>query len=329
MRRGLRTALLALAPIVLILSSFSAAAIEPCPNEACTDIAGVVLDPHGNPVPFYPVIATREGDPGYREKTSTDAGGRYAFHLPPATLNGCYHVMGQANDYYAQSSPTKRLCSDTTANLYPKYRINLVGGVHSKFIPDDSRDVALPVTIRALSRTNPAPFAGDPLPWELEFQGPQDPAHTEIGGGVFSEPQVGRVAEGVWEYRWAGSVTLPAGRPGHYDMDWGAKAEEGSLFNPMMECLMVWYGFGLTAVQPAKALPGTMVTLSGTLVGDSPGKIQLQGPGRVWWVSGSSILSWSDRRIEFLLPVDAKSGWVTAWTAGGAHTNRQPVSVGI
>lgn len=337
MRRAIRTALLGLTGIAIALSSLSASAIEPCNDVARTiTISGRVTDPHGNPVPSYPVIATREGGV-CREQTTTDANGSYTLDLPFGDPTHCYYVMGQADEFYAQTKPTKKLCGDTRGvNLLAKYRISLVGHTHSRFIVDDSKDVLIPVIVYAHARTPKVPFAPVPLAWVFRYEPLGKGDHELLGQGALTDPEVRQIREGVWEYRWVTSVTLPARKPGHYDMDWGAKADPNSIFNPMMECLMVWFGFGITGVSPSEgALPGQVVTVSAKGLGDARGEVILYNRlvkdswnREVGAVPSVLVLSWSDTEVRFLLPADARTGWLQVKTGSGARTNRFPITVG-
>lgn len=328
MRPGIKTATLAFAALIVTLSSLAAHATEPCPGPACTDITGAVADRHGNPIPGYVVVA-RHNSSNYTEQATTDAAGRYELHMPLGTPTDCYTVFGQANEYYSGTTYPKRVCGDATANFSPFYRLYLdqwSGEEQATFLADGSAAVEIPVRVVVNSKTFPAPFRNDPLAWDLGFQGPQQKDEESLGG-TFDAPEVREAAPGIWQYRWRGSIT--AARAGHYDMDWGVKTGESSVFEPGMECKMVWFGFGITSVSPARILQGSTATVSGIRLGDAPGRLELIGKGKKWQISGSSILSWTDTEVRFVVPLDATSGRLTAWTASGTPTNRRYLEVSL
>ncbi|MHB8512886.1 MAG: carboxypeptidase regulatory-like domain-containing protein [Actinomycetota bacterium] len=313
-----------------------------CPDPVCTIITGSVVDRHGNAIPSYKVSVLK-GD-GYGESTTTDDSGQFSFALPPATPNDCYEVYGSADAFYSNTVDRNKACSSTQITLRPYYRINGVSGTQKVYLGDVSSSVSIPVTISALSRTNPAPFANDPLAYEFdhynsadtngaptgtssdaEWVGHESPEHS----GWFDAPTVRKIADGVWQYLWNETITLPDHTPGYYDMDWGTRAgDKTTVFSPMMECRMIWFGYGLESISPATALPGQTITLSGQRLGDQPGVVIIKGSGQVTTISGSEILSWSDTQVQFLLPPGSKSGWVSVVPPTSVRTNAESLTVG-
>lgn len=330
-----------------ILSSQGALADSPCPAAVCTVLTGRALDRHGLPVPAYKVSVLK-GD-GYGESTVTDTDGSFSFTLPPATLNNCYQVYGSADAYYAPSSFARKMCGSGSVTLHPFYRIQGVSGLQKVYLGSTSRTVTLPIEISALSRTYPAPFANDPLAYEFDHRHPADtspdtspvdaaptPAQEEGisvahpgDDGHFAAPVVREIADGVWQYLWKQTIALPDHTPGFYDMDWGVKAgDKASVFSAMMDCRMVWFGYGLGSLAPSKALPGSTITLTGQRLGSEPGIVIMKGSGQVTTISGASILSWTNTSVQFVLPVNAKTGWVSVLPKNGVRTNAQPLTVG-
>lgn len=320
---------LAFAAIGLFGTS-NASAVTPCPSAACTDITVVVTDPHGNAVPSYAVTAQRAD--GYNETLATNASGRVEFHLPLPPPNGCYQIVGRPDAFYANTFLSYKLCNDATIALKPLYRINGISGQQKVYLGDTSATITVPVEVSALSRTYPAPFHNDRLPYIFEHHSPHaDGEHhhggegEELGQQYFGAPSVAQIAEGVWQYKWSYDVALPAHEYGYYDMDWG---RNGSTFNPMMECRMIWFGYGIGSITPAKAVPLlTKVTVAGQHLGADRGTLVIKGGGAVTTISGSQIVSWTDSSVTFTVPPGTKSGWVTVVPPSGVGTNAQYLQV--
>ncbi|HEX9695686.1 MAG TPA: carboxypeptidase regulatory-like domain-containing protein [Actinomycetota bacterium] len=315
-----------------VVTAGPAGALEPCPPVACIAINGAVVAPHGEPVPDYTVIAQRSD--GYNETTTTNADGRFAFALPMSTPDRCYQIVGQANAFHANTRGPAKQCSTAAVTLSPAYRINAFSGYQKNFIHDSSRKAYPKVEVSALSRTFPAPFHTDPLPWVLEHHDPSDGGGYEPGWGhaheygtrgEFDPPTVRTIADGVWQYQWRKTIKLPADEPGFYGMDWG---RAGSVFDPMMDCRMYWFGFGISGASPAKAVPGTVVTISGVRLGDEKGTLVLKGGGQVTTIGGAHIVSWTPSEVRFLVPPTAKTGWISVVPPSGIPTNEQPLAVG-
>lgn len=332
MRRRIRTFVAAAFMAAGLIGTTSADALEPCPSPACTDITVVAVDAHGNPAPSYAVTAQRAD--GYNETKSTDGAGRIEFHLPVPPPNGCYQIVGRSDAFYANSNLPYKLCGDATIGLRPMYRINGISGLQKVFLGDTSSTITVPVEVSALSRTFPAPFDGDKLPYIFEYHSPFDASsgeHEHDGHGeeldqqYFPAPTVRQIAEGVWQYLWKYDIALPAHEPGYYDMDWG---RNGSTFNPMMECRMIWFGFGTQSISPSKATAVlTKITITGQHLGSTPGSLVLKGAGQVTTISGSAIEKWTDSSVTFTLPLGAKSGWISVVPPSGLATNAQYVAV--
>jgi IPT/TIG domain-containing protein len=330
MRRKIRTLLAAVFVAAGLMGTNSASAVQPCPSPACTDITVNVTDAHGIAISQYFVTAQRAD--GYNETKSTNNAGRVDFNLPIPPPNGCYQVVGRPDAYYANTFLPYKVCNDATVGLKPLYRINGISGQQKVFLGDTSATITVPVVISALSRTFPAPFANDKLPFVFEHHAPlADGTHEhggeteELGQQYFAAPTVSEIAEGIWQYLWNQEVVLPAHEPGYYDMDWG---RNGSTFSPMMECRMIWFGFGIGSISPAKATPVvTKVTVKGTHLGNNPGTLVLKGSGQVTTITGSNIVSWNDSAVTFTVPIGTKNGWVTVVPPSGVPTNAQPLQV--
>ncbi|MGH2830352.1 MAG: IPT/TIG domain-containing protein [Actinomycetota bacterium] len=312
-----------LGALVAGFAGASGAHAEPgCPGTACITISGAVTGPMGEPVSGY-VVGLQRSD-GYGATATTDAGGTYVASVPVPPPGACYQVVGRSDPFYAQAGGGQKFCATATVNLSPKVRINGVGGPQKVYLPDASQAAAVPVQVSALSRSFPAPFDGQPLPWESEYADPAggDERHDH---GRFGAPEARRIGDGVWQYVWSAVMTLPANQAGFYDMDWG---RNGSAFDPMMECKMIWFGYGIDS-PPQKALPGGTVTLDGRRFGARPGSLVLKGSGAVTTVSGANIVSWSDTRIVFTVPPLAKTGWISVSPPSGVESNAQHLSLDV
>lgn len=330
-----RRVLLAVAAITAAVFAPSAVrAADPCPAPACITISGTVRGPSGEAVPNYQVLIQRAD--GYNTTVATDAAGTYTATVPVPSSSQCYQVVGRADAFYANSNTGVKQCATGRVDLSPKVRIQSVAGDQKIYIPFATAGASIPIEISALSRSFPAPFAGAALPWVIEHHDPAaDHTHAEGAAdghmhthehwmhhgerGQFGEPSVRVIAPGVWQYRWTETLHLDRG-PGFYDMDWGRGT---SAFDPMMECKMVWFGYGVDSVSPAKALPGQTVTLSGRRFGVTPSAVVIKGSGQVTTLSGSSIVSWSDTSVTFLVPPTAKTGWVNVVSASNVPSNAQ------
>lgn len=323
--------LLAAALIVAGVTTASpAGAVEPCPEVACITVSGTVTGPHGERVRDYTVIAQRSD--GYNETIKTKTDGAFTFSLPLPAPNACYQIAGRADPFYTVSNVTQKQCTTGTVTLQPKYRINGLSGQQKTYLGNATRAVDVPVEVSALSRTFPAPFANDPLPYVFSHHHPDDKVngiddHVHHGAtGFFDPPSVRKIGDGVWQYRWTDSIKLPGGRPGYYDMDWGRGT---SVYSPMMECRMIWFGFGTATLAPAKAAPGTVVTINGQRMGSEPGAVVIKGSGQVTRIDGAQIVSWTPATVKFLVPPGAKSGWVAVVPPSGVATNAQPLAIGV
>lgn len=313
----------------------SAAEAAGCPAPACIVISGTVAGPLGEAVPEYRVLVQRSD--GYNVTVLTNGAGQYAAEVPVPSPSVCYQIVGQADAYYTNSTTGQKQCASGVVDLRPKIRIQSVVGQQKIFIASTNATTTIPIEISALSRRYPAAFDGQALPWVIEHHDPSA-SHSHIAPnadehfhvhdhslhhgqtGVFVPPSVRTIAPGVWQYRWNAAMTLPTNAPGYYDMDWGRGA---SVFDPMMECKMVWFGYGLTQVAPAQTLPGSTVTASGIRLGVVPGKLVLRSAGQVTTIEGNAILSWSDTSVTFVVPPLAKSGWIAAVTPARVISNAQ------
>ncbi|HVL91614.1 MAG TPA: IPT/TIG domain-containing protein [Actinomycetota bacterium] len=313
-----------------IVTANPAGAVEPCPAVACVVVNGTVVAPHGERVADYTVIAQRAD--GYHKTSKSNATGAFTFTLPLPTPNQCYQIAGMSDPFYTVSNVPQKQCSSSTVTLHPRYRINGLSGQQKVYLGSAAENVEIPVEVSALSRTYPAPFANDPLPYVFSHHHPDDKVsglddHVHHGAtGFFDPPVVRKIADGVWQYRWIDSIKLPGGQPGYYDMDWGRGT---SVFNPMMECRMIWFGYGISKSSPAKATPGTIVTIDGQRLGTEAGAVVIKGSGQVTTISGSSILEWTPTRVKFIVPPTAKSGWVEVVPPSGVPTNAQPLGIGV
>lgn len=329
MRRTLRNLVVVAIVAAGALGSRGALALDQCAGPACIAIDGVVTDPHGNPAPQYQVDVQRAD--GFHESTKTNASGWFFFKVPLPTPNNCYQIVGRPDAYYTTSNFSQKACSSTTVDLQPKYRTNGVTGYQKVYLGDIRQTVTVPVSVSALSRTYPAPFHHDHLPWLISHRNPSDVVgrgqeHVHHGStGHFDEPVVRKIANGVWQYLWSGNIVLPEHVAGFYDLGWGG---HHSVFSPMMDCRMVWFGFGTASIAPSKALPGTKVSITGQRFGSAPGAAVLKGQGQVTRIEGAQIVTWTDSKIEFLVPPTAKSGWVTIEMPSGVTTNAQPLTIG-
>lgn len=326
----------ALLRLVFVLVTVAAAiavpvvaqAASPCPVAACITIAGTAIGPMGEAVPNYNVSFQRND--GFSQVVTTGADGRYYATLPTPAPNQCYQIAGQSDAFYGNSNPGGRFCISATVNLTPKIRSNSFGSAQKVYYPDASVEMRIPIEVQALSRTNPAPFDGQPMPWNKEHHDPLAPHHHENGlneahdhnahhgePGVFDPPTITKIADGVYKYAWKITLTLPAGQYGHYDFDWG---RAGSVYDPMMECRMIWFGYGLEQMSPAKAVPGQTITLTGRRFGTQSGRVMLKGAG-LSAIEGSSIVSWSDTSVTVVIPVTAKTGYISVEPASRIPTN--------
>lgn len=307
------------AAIVVPAAAHAAAACTP----ACITISGTVTGPKGEAVPSYTVLVQNAS---YNTTAVTDSAGVYSVDVPAPAPAKCYQIAGQADAYYANIGAPAKTCVSQTIDLSPMVRIQSFSGVQKQYYPDASRTMVIPVDVRALSRTPNAPWANDAVPFEIGYK---DPTGTHPGSstdGTFTGPVVDQIAAGVWRYTWSTSLTLPAGSAGYWDMDFG---RDGSPFSPMMECRMVWFGYGTESVSPSKPAPGQAVTISGRLLGNEPGTVVLKGSGQVTTITGSSIVSWSDSSVTFLLPPLAKTGWASLVPPSGVRTNAQYIDLGV
>ncbi|HEX9697383.1 MAG TPA: IPT/TIG domain-containing protein [Actinomycetota bacterium] len=304
----------------------AARAADPCPAPACITISGAVRGPSFEAVPEYRVLVQRAD--GYNVTVATNAAGEYAATVPlPSSASQCYQIVGQADAFYANSTTGAKQCATGRVDLSPKVRLQSTLGEQKVYIPYATAGASISIEVSALSRTYPSPFDGAPLPWVRSHIDPLvDGEHEEGYGhdhhgerGVFDAPSVRVIAPGVWQYRWTETMPLDGG-PGFYDMDWGRGV---SAFDPMMECKMVWFGYGIDSASPSKALPGSTVTLSGRRLGATPGAVVLKGSGQVTTIAGSSIVSWSDSSVTFVVPPLAKTGWVAIVPPSGVASNAQ------
>ncbi|GAC1412922.1 MAG: hypothetical protein NVSMB57_08400 [Actinomycetota bacterium] len=333
---------LLLAAVVVLSGAFGMNAVRaetPCPEAACTIITGSAFDPHGRPAPSYSVSVRKQN--GIIATTTTDAAGGFRFALPPTVPNDCYQVYGSADAFYSASSVPRKVCSSITVRLTPYYRIQGVSGLQKVYLGDTSKTITIPVEISALSRVYPAPFANDPLAYGFDHHHPADNtpepgsdeglAHRHASDeGHFAPPASRKIADGVWQYIWKQNVVLPEHTPGYYDMDWGIKSgDRSSVFSGMMDCRMVWFGYGLSSISPSTALPGQTVTITGLRLGNEQGKVIIKGSGQVTTISGTSIISWTTNTVKFVVPPGTKSGWVAAIPPQAVRTNAQPLSVGV
>lgn len=309
-------------------------AADPCPAPACITISGTVRGPVFEAVSGYRVLVQRAD--GYNVTVVTDASGAYSATVPlPSSSSQCYQIVGQADAFYANAATGAKRCSTGRVDLSPKVRIQGTLGEQKMYLPDASAPVALPVEVSALSRTYPAAFEGAPLPWVFKHS---DPYQEASGGGyehghdgergVFDAPSVRKIADEVWQYRWTRTIHLDHGA-GFYEMDWGRGA---SMFDPMMECKMIWFGYGIDSLAPSSAVPGQTVTIMGRKFGSTPGALVLAGSGQVTTISGSSIVSWSKTEITFVVPPLAKTGWIsvlppTNLPTNAAYLNLDPVRI--
>lgn len=322
MRWKLVQACLVLAVVATIVSPSLANAAECAP--ACITISGSVIGPMGEAVPDYNITFQR---PNANFLAKTDAAGAFSIELAlPTSSSQCYQVAGQPDAFYAHSSVAGKVCGTAAGvNLYPKIRSNSFSGSQKVYIPDPSVSQYIPVEVQALSRTYPAPFDGQPMPWTFGHYDPMSDEPYEYGeqhhgyGGVFNPPTVTKIADGVWKYAWTKTVYLKATKVGFYDFDWG---RGDSVFNPMMECRMYWFGFGIESFTPARPLPGQTVTVTGRSLGSVPGAVRIRSTGQTSVIEGSSIVSWSDTSVTFVVPLNAKTGYLFLSPPSGVATNQ-------
>lgn len=332
MRLPLRSALPALAIAASILTPAASSAAPDCPAPACITISGVVRGPNSEAVPDYRVLIQRAD--GYNTTVATGAAGTFTATVPVPSSSSCYQVVGQADAFYANSTVPSKQCTTGSVTLSPKIRLQSVLGEQKVYIPNATAGASIPIEVSALSRSYPAPFDGQALPWVIEHEDPAaehehaspgEDGHMHIHNhwmhhglrGSFGAPSVRTIAPGVWQYRWTETLNLDAG-PGFYDMDWGRGT---SAFDPMMECKMVWFGYGIDSLSPSKAVTGSTITLSGRRFGGHPGSVVLKGSGQVTTITGSSIVSWSDSSVTFIVPPLAKTGWASIVPASNVPSN--------
>lgn len=312
MRRTATTLLLA---FTILAATAGAQAADPCPVALCIQIDGFAEDPHGNPAPHYTVVAQRND--GYHETTTTDADGHFTLQLPMPLPTDCYAVSGRADQFYANASGGKRVCDTGTLTLKPKFRIHGTGA-SKVFLGDVTKHIWIPVTVYALSRSNPAPFELDELPYSFAH----DHGSTEHGharsSGVLGDPAVKQIARNVWQHTWSTTIHLPSHIPGFYDMDWG---KGYSVFNPMSDARKVWFGYGIATINPSTVVPGSPVTVTGVRLGSQPGTVSVQG-------IETTVAEWTDTSITFIVPPTAKTGYVVATPPSGVATNPLFLKVG-
>lgn len=320
MRLPLRSALPVIAIAASILAPQASSAAD-CPAPACITISGDVRGPAFEAVPEYRVLIQRAD--GYNVTVATDAAGRFQAAVPVPSSSSCYQIVGQADAFYANSRVPSKQCATGSVTLSPKVRLQSVLGEQKVYIRDATPGATIPIEVSALSRTYPAPFDGQTLPWVAGHQDPiaeggsNEEGHHEGESGAFGPPSVRVIAPGVWQYRWTETMRLDRG-PGFYDMDWGRGA---SAFDPMMECKMVWFGYGIDSMSPAKAVTGSTITLSGQRFGGHPGSVVLKGSGQVTTITGSSIVSWSDTSVTFIVPPLSKTGWAAVVPPSNVASN--------
>ena len=62
---------------------------------------------------------------------------------------------------------------------------------------------------------------------------------------------------------------------------------------------MIWFGFGTAKLSPAKATPGTIVTIDGQRLGSQPGTVVIKGSGQVTLIEPHRVeVTASTLRIE-------------------------------
>lgn len=320
--RGRTRFLLVLTAVAGFVGANGAHAASPCPATACITVSGRAIGPTGEAIPNY-VVGLQSS--GHNANVTTNSSGVYEAVVPAPNPNACYQVVGRSDAYYAQAGGSQKFCTTTSVDLRPKIRINGVAGPQKVYLPDASRPAEVPIQVSALSRTFPAPFHGQGLPWELGYDDPNGVVHVDEQHGVFGEPDVRQIASGVWQYLWSATMTMPANEPGFYDMDWG---RGGSVFDPMMECQMAWFGYGIDS-PPQRSFPGGTVTLDGRRFGDAPGSLVLKGQGAVTTITGAGIVSWSEERIVFTVPPLAKTGWVSVVPPSAVASNAQHLSIDL
>lgn len=322
MRLPLRSALPVIAIAASIVAPQASSAATDCPAPACITISGAVRGPAFEAVPDYRVLIQRAD--GYNVTVVTDAAGTFQAAVPVPPSSSCYQIVGQADAFYANSAVPSKQCATGSVTLSPKVRLQSVLGEQKVYIRDAAPGTTVPIEVSALSRSYPAPFDGQTLPWVVEHEDPLaehehitpgEDGHFHVHNhglhhgetGTFGAPSVRSIAPGVWQYRWSETLRLDSG-PGFYDMDWGRGT---SAFNPMMECKMVWFGYGIDSLSPAKAVTGSTVTLSGQRFGGHPGSVVLKGSGQVTTITGSNIVSWTDTSVTFIVPPLSKTGWAS------------------
>ncbi|GAC1413439.1 MAG: hypothetical protein NVSMB57_09000 [Actinomycetota bacterium] len=321
MRRAIRFLCAGLISITAFFGATQGAVAASCVG-ACITIAGHVTGPKGEPVSGYTVLVQNAT---VNTSAVTDASGAYAASVPVTTSDKCYQVAGTSDAYYANSTTGHKTCESTqTMDLNPMVRIQSFSGVQKTYYPDSSKPLILPLDVRALSHSSAAPWASDPMPFGVDFHDPSAVRPDSSHDGFFSGPVVDRIAQDVWRYTWHTTITIPAHQPGYWDVDFG---RDGSPFSPMMECRMIWFGFGTDSIAPAQAVAGQTVTLTGQRLGSVPGKVVLKGSGQVTTISGTSIVSWSDTSVSFIVPPLAKTGWAALITPSGVRTNAQYLSI--
>lgn len=309
----MRKFLLLFAFFGLLLAATGAHANDTCVDSLCIDITGKVVDPHGNGVPNIAVWAQGAGQ--HREETVTDASGAYQFHLPQQTgFNGCWLIGGKPDMFYAVGTAGS-FCKDSTVNIPSAYRtVAQAPKGREYFYPDATQPVPMDLEVYANAHTYPAPFHNDPMTWVVTDHPLGTSTKVIAQQGTFSQMTVTKIGD-VYKYVWKHHILIQPHGESMVHVDWGI----GSTFANMMDCRMLWFGFGITKISPSNALPGQVVTIDGLGFGTKTGRIymQIERGTKAGYIDPSNIVSWSPTRIQFVVPVNGWSGYLRVFNASG------------
>jgi hypothetical protein len=279
--------------------------------DTTTTFTGRVVDPHGNAVPDYLVWA-KLGQT-YQVTSRSDSQGRFTLNVPTQPSNNCWIVGGSPDEFYTGSGVPGTVCGSSTVQLNPLYR------VRSQLTPKETYvsnlgSIPYHLELYANSRSNPAPFASDPLTYTLTYHTISPTQKIIYAQGVMPAPTATAAAGGITRYEWKIDLTPVVTKPTMIHVDWGNKTN----FGQMMDCRMIFAGITLLPRTGQTYMPASVVTLDGAGFGALLGKLVLETNTSVTWVDPKLILSWTDTRIQFVIPPNVNSdAYVRAWRADG------------
>jgi hypothetical protein len=297
----------------LLFAVVGAHADATCSDAVCIDVTGKVIDPHGNGVPNINVWA--QGAGSQRVNTTTNAAGAYELHLPQQTgTNNCWLIGGSPDMFYAIGNAGTH-CTDGTVNIPALYRtVAQAPAGREFFYPSTTQSVPMDLEVWANSHTYPAPFENDPMRWTITDHPLGESVKRVAQDGAFSTRTVTKIGD-VYHYVWRHHIIIEPHGASMVHVDWGLN----STFHSMMDCRMLWFGFGMQKISPSNALPGQVVTIEGVGFGTKLGRVYMTTDRgtRSSYVDPSNILSWTPTKVEFIVPVNGSSGFFRLYNASG------------